>query len=284
MNDNYCDILESYLIPAMDSKSENKFSLYEKMTDRGIRDTIDKERVNNVRKSIEIGPNHEAVKEEFKKNRESKSDAEWDNEFNKAAIKDMINKYKWKNINIDRALKYFEEKGWKTYKYSERKPEKKDNIYHFKFDAKKALPYSNIIYPENKFKTAENLVDSMEKDLKIALRKILSSQEVNNAFNALCKDYNEYPKGDAFDDRFRFDAPDKLNINWLKSQFTVENFEEDKDEVYFLISKDQDFTIWIGNEIVYALGDYIENMYQNYIYSLGYGDGDEGCIYIRYSI
>lgn len=185
----------------------------------------------------------------------------------------------WKYKKIDEAKAKREKE-----KAASKKPEKPDNIYRLKFDANKALPNSTIIYPKGKFKTAENLVDSMEKDLKIALRKILSSQEINNAFKELCEEYNNFPKGEEFDDRFRFDAPAKLNVNWLKAQFTVENFEEAKNEVYFLISEDQDFTIWIGNTVVYALGDYIEAMYGNYITSVNYGDGDEGCIYIEYDI
>lgn len=155
--------------------------------------------------------------------------------------------------------------------------------YHFKFDDKKALPDSNIIYPENKFKNTKELISSLERDLKIALQKLLSSHEINEAFNVLCKDYNNTPNGEERDKRFDFDGPAKLSTSWLKSKFSVELFEKGKDDVTFSICRyDQDFTLFLGMELVYVLGDYIENMYKNCINSIRYGDGDEGCLYIEF--
>ena len=284
--------LESFLIPTTEgmfnkfknkqSSSDNNFSTWEKMNFKGVHDSIEKFRLGNNLKST--GSNFDTVKREFDNARNSKTDDEWNNEFNRAVIKDMMNIYKWK-LDVDRVVKYFEEKGWKAFKITAQKTEKKSNVYRLEIDGNKALPKSNIVYPENKFKTRNELIDTMEKDLKIALKKILSSQEVINAFNDLCKEYNSSPRGEEFDDRFRFDGPAKLSVNWLKSQFKIENFEENDNEVIFTVTdSDQLFTIFIANDIPYILGDYIENMYTNYITYVGHGDGDEGCLYIQFQL
>lgn len=269
--------LESFLIPTTEGIDFSKW--WKNHSFKGVHDTIERFRLGNNLKST--GPNFDNIKREFDKARDSKTDDEWNNEFNRAMIKDMMNKYKWK-FDINEAVKYFEENDWKLFYFTPKPKEKKDNIYRLKIDGNKALPESNIIYSGNKFKNSKELVDALEKDLKIALKKILSSQEVNNAFNNLCKEYNSSPRGEEFDDRFRFDAPTKLTISWLKSQFRVERFEETKNDVIFIISNnDQEFTIFIANDILYALGDYIEGMYINYI-GVGHGDGDEGCLYINF--
>ena len=281
--------LESFLIPTTEglfdkfkskqSSSSNKFSTWEKMNFKGVHDSIEKIRLGNNLKST--GSNFDTVKREFDKSRNSKTDDEWNTEFNRAAIKDMMNEYKWK-LDVDRVVKYFNEIDYKVFKITPKPKEKKDTIYRLEIDGNKALQYSNSIYSKKKKKNNRELIDTIEKDLKIALRKILSSQEVNNAFNDLCKEYNSAPRGEEFDDRFRFDGPAKLSVNWLKSQFKVENFEESDNEVIFEISNsDQEFTIFIANSILYALGDYIQNMYVNYI-GVGHGDGDEGCLYINF--
>lgn len=298
LNKNYADALESYMIPAEEGLVDKIKNLAYKMdnTDasyKGIFNIISKEaRIRN--KGIYApGSNFNSVKEDLDKAVKENKDIdakEWARKFNLAAFKDAAKIYKMDlaRFNTDAMLDYFEKNNLSIYPLNSlkslgKKNEKKDNIYRLNFNGNKALPDSNIVYPENKFKTRRELIDSMEKDLKIALRKLLSSQEINDAFAALCEEYNRSPRGKEFDDRFRFDGPSKLSVNWLKSQFTVENFEESNDEVIFEISnRDQDFTIWIGMSLVYVLGDYIENMYQNHIGVIRYGDGDEGCIYIQF--
>ena len=155
------------------------------------------------------------------------------------------------------------------------------NSYNFHVNTDKALEDSKLNltpYPVDKWNTKDDVIDAMEKDIKIALPKILSCQEVMNAVKDLCEEYNDMPSGDEREDRFNIeDAPTKLSPNWFKSQFKLT-----EDGGYWIICEgDQMFRSFYGISIINILKKYLNDKYSNYrrYFSLDTGDGDEGCLY-----
>ena len=282
MEKNYADVLESYLIA-----EEGTRGFWKKFNYKGIYSAIQKEFVNRADGYKTLGPNYDRVMEEYKKASQSGNGvnaAEWNKKFNEAAIKDIIAKMKWKNIDIPDVVEYFEEKNWTTYKASDKKEKAKDPRYDLSFDEKEVARQCG--FPTEKYRTDglsnEQIWDAIEKELKIALKKVLACKEITNAFGYMVKVYNSTPK-EELDDKFTFcykGNPSKISLQWLRSQFAIDLFEgggDDSDAIFEVCNGDQDFRIQIGRDIQEILGDYISGRFG---VSVRYGDGDEGCLYI----
>jgi len=153
-----------------------------------------------------------------------------------------------------------------------------NNYYKFNINAEKALDDSKLNltpYPEGKWEDQDDLFNAIERDLKLALPKILSCKEVIENVNKFCEEYNKTPKDELEDRFFMEDFPSKMSLSWFKSQFCV-----DSEGDYFMICEgDQCFRSSYGIEIVDIMAKYIKKKYSNYNLHVGTGDGDEGCVY-----
>ena len=164
------------------------------------------------------------------------------------------------------------------------KESKPNPWYRWSLNADEILQQSRLpleAYPKEKIND-DNFWDIVEKELRIALPKILNTPAVMQACKDMCEEYNKTPK-EELDDKFCFSYcgdPAKISVSWIKSQFTVELFEgggDDQDAIFVISDGGQDFTIQFGMDVVEILGKYLDKRFD---LSVSYGDGDEGCLYL----
>ena len=168
--------------------------------------------------------------------------------------------------------------------YKRKKDEEYAKYYHFNINTNKALEECRLDlseYPEDKFKNNKDFLNSVERDLKSALPRILSTNEVTSAIKKMCDEYNNMPNDENKKERFYFmDAfPNKISINSIKSKFRIRHFEgsEPGDIIFEVSGYDQEFNVAVAYDIITILGKYYESKYGH---GFSQGDGDEGCLYI----
>lgn len=203
----------------------------------------------------------------------------------KAAYKKLEDYDRWKNRDFyakQAAAQKAEDERRERERREEEERNKRTNVYEYSNknvfnEAYKQANFSMTV--PSKFKDKMDIDDNefwdfLAKDTINAVKKFINTKAYTDEIKRIVEYHNSHKEGDIPYDE---SLPDKISVNWWKSQFKSFDFRKKYgDYIVTICTGTQNFNSRYGIDVSYAIGDYIE---EKYGFAVTYGDEDEGCIY-----